>query len=425
MLEVVVIIRFAGWAPDILFSELDFQELRIMNKMTIRDIEVAGKRVLVRVDFNVPLDVKTGAITDDSRIRAVLPTIKYLIERQSKVILLSHFGRPKGKVVAEMRLAPVAKRLAEILQRPVATANDCIGPEAEKAVAALKPGDVLLLENLRFHDEEEKGDEGFAKALARLGDAYVNDAFGTSHRAHASISGVTHYLPAVAGFLLEKEINTLGELLENPAHPFTALFGGAKVSDKVAMLQNIMGKVDCVLIGGGMAATFLKAKSYDVGASAVEADIIHIAAELIKEAENNHACLLLPVDVMVADKIDSRAAGKVVAIDAIPPGKVIVDIGPKTGKTFQKELKKSRTVFWNGPMGVAEIPQFAKGTQTLARLLSRLKAKTIVGGGSTAEVMVALGLADKITFVSTGGGASLEFLGGDALPGVVALRDRI
>jgi phosphoglycerate kinase len=393
--------------------------------MTVRDIDVTGKRVLVRVDFNVPLDVKTGAITDDSRIRAVLPTIKYLIEHKAKIILLSHFGRPRGKVVDEMRLAPAAKRLAEILKKPVAIANDCIGPEAEKAAATLKSGDVLLLENLRFHPGEEKGDESFAKALAGLGDVYVNDAFGTSHRAHASISGIPHYLPAVAGFLLEKEINTLGGLLENPAHPFTALFGGAKVSDKVAMLKNIMGKVDCLLIGGGMAATFLKAKSYNVGASAVEADTISIAGELIKEAEKNHARILLPVDVMVADKIDGSTAGKIVAIDAIPSDKIIVDIGPKTIDAFQEELEKSRTVFWNGTMGIAEIPQFAKGTQTLARLLPKLKAKTIVGGGSTAETIEALGLANKITFVSTGGGASLEFLGGEELPGVVALRDRI
>ena len=396
-----------------------------MNKMTVRDIDVTGKRVLVRVDFNVPLNAKTGAITDDSRIRAVLPTIKYLIENKAKIILLSHFGRPRGKVVDEMRLAPAAKRLAEILKKPVAVANDCIGPEAEKAVAALKFGDVLLLENLRFHPEEEKGDESFAKALASLGDVYVNDAFGTSHRAHASISGIPYYLPAVAGFLLEKEINTLGGLLENPAHPFAALFGGAKVSDKVAMLKNIMGKVDCLLIGGGMAATFLKAKSYNVGASAVETDTINIASELIKAAENNHVRILLPVDVMVADKINGSTAGKVVAIDAIPSDKIIVDIGPKTIDAFQKELEKSWTVFWNGTMGIAEIPQFAQGTQTLAKLLPHLKAKTIVGGGSTAETIEALGLANKITFVSTGGGASLEFLGGEELPGIVALRDKI
>ena len=253
-----------------------------MNKMTVRDIEVTGKRVLVRVDFNVPVDAKTGAITDDSRIRAALPTIKYLIERNAKVILMSHLGRPKGKVVDDMRLTPVAQRLSQILGQQVGVAMDCIGPEVEKSVEALKAGDVLLLENLRFHPEEEAGNEDFAKALARLGDIYVNDAFGTSHRAHASISGITHYLPAVAGLLLEKEINTLGGLLENPAHPFIAVFGGAKVSDKVAMLNNIMGKVDCLLIGGGMAATFLKAEGYEVGSSLVEAESVDTAAKLIK-----------------------------------------------------------------------------------------------------------------------------------------------
>jgi len=395
-----------------------------MNKMTVRDIEVTGKRVLVRVDFNVPIDDKTGAITDDSRIRAAVPTIKYLLERKAKVILMSHFGRPKGKVVASMSLKPAAQRLSEILGQPVAMATDCIGPEVEKAVAKLKPGEVLLLENLRFHNEEEAGNPDFAKALARLGDIYVNDAFGTSHRAHASISGITQYLPSVAGFLLEKEINTLGGLLEKPEHPFTALFGGAKVSDKVAVLKNIMDKVDCLLIGGGMAATFLKTKNYELGKSLVEVDSLGVAAELIKAAAGSGVKLLLPVDVVVADKIDSSAAGDTVAVEAIPRDKMIVDIGPKTVSAFRKELEKSRTVFWNGPMGVAEIPQFAKGTTTLAKLLPKLKAKTIVGGGSTAEVIDALGLADKVTFVSTGGGASLEFLGGEQLPGVVSLMDK-
>jgi phosphoglycerate kinase len=395
-----------------------------MNKMTVRDIDVTGKRVLVRVDFNVPIDARTGAITDDSRIRASLPTIKYLIERKAKVILMSHLGRPKGKVVEEMRLTPVAKRLSQILGQPVGVAMDCIGPEVEKSVENLKAGDVLLLENLRFHPEEEAGSEDFARALARLGDVFVNDAFGTSHRAHASISGIAHYLPAVAGFLLEKEINTLGGLMEHPVHPFTSIFGGAKVSDKVGMLKNIMGKVDCLLIGGGMAATFLKAKSFEVGRSPVEADALDMATELIKEAARSGTRLILPVDVVVADEIDRDAVGKVVSVDAIPPDKMIADIGPKTIENFRRELKKSRTVFWNGPVGVEEIPQFAKGTQALAKLLPELKATTVVGGGSTAEVIEALGLADKVTFVSTGGGASLEFLGGEELPGVVALRDK-
>ncbi|MBN1692283.1 MAG: phosphoglycerate kinase [Dehalococcoidales bacterium] len=396
-----------------------------MNKMTVRDIDVAGKRVLARVDFNVPLDPVTGTITDDSRIRAALPTIKYLLERNAKVILMSHLGRPKGKVVDGLRLAPVARRIAEILGKKINTVPDCIGTEAEKAVAALKPGDVLMLENLRFHTEEEKGDEGFAKALARLGDVYVNDAFGTSHRAHASMYGITRYLPSVAGFLLEKEINTLGGLLESPEHPFVALFGGAKVSDKVAVLKNIMGKVDLLLIGGGMAATFLKAKSFGVGKSKVEAETISIASELMQAAEINGSRFLLPLDVMVADEIDIGVLGNIVTIDAVPPHMTIVDIGPATIELFSQALERSRTVFWNGPMGVEEIPQFAGGTHALAKLMPQLKAKTIIGGGSTAEVITALGLEDEVTFVSTGGGASLEFLGGGNLPGVVALRDKI
>jgi 3-phosphoglycerate kinase len=395
-----------------------------MNKMTIRDIELTGKKVLVRVDFNVPLDVKTGEITDDSRIRAALPTIEYLIEHKARVILLSHFGRPKGKVVEDIRLAPVAKRLSQILGKPVATAKDCIGPEVEKAVNELKTGGVILLENLRFHSEEEAGDANFAKALAKLGDVYVNDAFGTSHRPHASISGIAQYLPAVAGFLLEKEINTLGGLLEKPDHPFTAMFGGAKVSDKVAVLKNIMGKVDCLLIGGGMAATFLKVKGYEIGKSLLEKESLEVASGLMKTAEEKGVRLLLPVDAVVAAAIDEKAAAAVVPIDAIPADKMIADIGPKTTKLFEKELKKSKMVFWNGPMGVEEIPQFAKGTETIAKLLPKLKAKTIMGGGSTGEVIDKLGLADKVTFVSTGGGASLEFLGGDELPGVAALLDK-
>ena len=395
-----------------------------MNKMTVRDIEVTGKRVLVRVDFNVPVDARTGAITDDSRIRAALPTIKYLTERNARVILISHLGRPKGKVVDSLRLAPVAQRLSQILGQQVGVAVNCIGPEVEKSVETLKAGDVLLLENLRFHSDEETGSPGFARALARLGDIFVNDAFGTSHRAHASIAGIAQYLPAVAGLLLEKEINTLGGLLENPVHPFTSIFGGAKVSDKVGMLRNIMGKVDCLLIGGGMAATFLKAKSYQVGTSLIEADCVGTAVRLIYMAEKSGTRLLLPVDVVVADDISDTAKGEVVDINAVPPEKKIADIGPKTVEMFRRELKNSQTIFWNGPVGVAEIPQFAAGTEDLARLLPGLKAATIVGGGSTAEVIDALGLADKVTFVSTGGGASLKFLGGEELPGVVSLLDK-
>jgi phosphoglycerate kinase len=395
-----------------------------MNKMTVKDIDVSGKIVLVRVDFNVPVDPATGEITDDSRIRASLPTIRYLLDHKAGVILMSHFGRPRGKVVSDMRLVPVARRLTQILGRPVKTTEDCIGPAVEKAARALQPGEVLMLENLRFHAEEEAGDANFARALAGLGDIYVNDAFGTSHRPHASISGIAKYLPAVAGFLLEKEINTLGGLIEKPAHPFTSLFGGAKVSDKVAVLNNILKKVDCLLIGGGMAATFLKAQGRQVGASAVEDETVVTAAGLMKEAVHQGVRLVLPVDVVVADDLTAASRASVVSVAAVPPAKKIADIGPKTIDLFGKELKQSKTVFWNGPMGVHEVPQFAQGTRALATLISKLKATTVIGGGSTAEVIDGMGLTDKVTFVSTGGGASLEFLGGDALPGVMALMDK-
>ncbi len=395
-----------------------------MNKMTIRDIPLTGRKVLLRVDFNVSVDASTGAIADDSRLRAALPTIRYLLERSARVVLLSHLGRPKGKINHEMWLAPVAQRLSQILGQQVGIAVDCIGPEVQKSVTALKAGDVMLLENLRFHPEEEAGDPEFARALASLGDIYVNDAFGTSHRAHASISGIAQHLPAVAGFLLEKEINTLGGLLEDPKHPFISVFGGAKVSDKVAMLKNIMYKVDAILVGGGMAATFLKAQSYNVGTSLVEEESTGVAGEIIQQVSASGARLLLPVDVVVADKITEDAEGTIVPVGEIPPDKKIADVGPETVEIFRQELKQSKTVFWNGPLGVNEIPQFAAGTEALAVLLAGLEATTVVGGGSTAEVIEALGLADKVTFVSTGGGASLEFLGGEEMPGVTALNDK-
>jgi phosphoglycerate kinase len=394
-----------------------------MDKMTVRDIDVNSKKVLVRVDFNVPMD-KDGRIMDDSRIRASLPTIKYLLDRKAKIILLSHIGRPKGKVVEDMRLAPVAGRLSQILGKKVETTADCIGPEVEKTVSALKLGSIIMLENLRFHNEEEAGDVDFAKSLAKLGDVYVNDAFGTSHRAHASISVIAQFLPAVAGFLLEKEITTLGGLLEKPDHPFTAVFGGAKVSDKVAVLKNILGKVNVLLIGGGMAGTFLKVKKHEIGKSLMETESLGIAADLIKLAESAGVKLVLPVDAVVTDTIDVKSPGSIVQIDKVPPEKMIADIGPRTIELFSQELKKSKTVFWNGPMGVEEIPQFARGTEMIAHLLVEIKAKTIIGGGSTSEVVDKLGLADKMTFVSTGGGASMEFLGGDILPGVAALLDK-
>jgi len=395
-----------------------------MNKLTVRDIEVGGKRVLVRVDFNVPLDEETGAITDDNRIRATLPTINYLINRKARVILCSHLGRSKGKVVEKLRLAPVAQRLSQILGQKVEATTDCIGPEVEKAVEKLKPGDVLLLENIRFHPEEEANDVAFAQALARLADVYVNDAFGASHRAHASIVGVAKYLPAVAGLLVEKEINTLEGILAHPAHPFAELTGGAKVSDKISILENIMDKVDCLLIGGGMAATFLKAKSYEVGLSLMEDDTLDFAVKLMRDAAQRGVRLMLPVDVVVADKLSAGAEVKVISVKSIPPDWRIVDIGPQTISNFSQELRRCKTIFWNGPMGMYEIPQFAQGTQAMARLLAGLEATTIIGGGSTAEVVTAMKLVDRMTFVSTGGGASLRFLSGGTLPGVEVLLDK-
>jgi len=392
-----------------------------VNKLTIRDIDVSGKRVLVRTDFNVPLNEKTGAINDDSRIRATLPTIKYLIGRRARVILCSHLGRPKGRVVAKLSLTVVARRLSQILGQTVKVASDSLGAEVKQAVEVLKPGDVILLENIRFHPEEEANDDSFARDLARLADIYVNDAFGASHRSHASIVGVANYLPAVAGLLVEKEISVLEDLLANPLHPFAELAGGAKVSDKLGIMANTIDKVDCLLIGGSMAATFLKAKSYQVGTSLVENDKIELATELMKEADQRGVRLMLPVDVVVTPEVTAEAEAKVVSIEEIPPEWEIADIGPQTIKNFSEELKRCRTIFWNGPMGIYEIAQFAKGTQAMARLLAGLKATTIIGGGSSAEVITEMKLADKMTFVSTGGGASLRFLSGQKLPGVEVL----
>lgn len=394
-----------------------------MGKTIVSDIEVSNKKVLVRADFNVPLDEETGAITDDSRIQAVLPTIEYLTDRGARVILCSHLGRPKGKVVDKLRLAVVAQRLSQILGHQVECAEDCIGPEVEKAIEKLNNSGVLLLENVRFHPEEERNDDSFAQALSRLADIYVNDAFGTAHRNHASVVGVTKYLPAVAGLLLEKELKSLGGILKHPAHPFIVLLGGAKISDKVAMIENIMDKVECILIGGGMAATFLKAKSYEIGLSLLD-DMVELAARLMEKVVNNRTRLLLPVDVVVADEVRNTAKGNIVSVGNISPKARIVDIGPQTIKIFTEELQKSKTVFWNGPMGVCEIPQFARGTLAMTGVLADLDVTTVVGGGSTAEIVTKSGLDNKMTFVSTGGGASLKFLAGEALPGVEALMDK-
>jgi len=392
--------------------------------LTVRDIEVAGKRVLVRVDFNVPMNGKTGAITDDSRIRATLPTIKYLTDHKARVILCSHLGRPKGKVVEQLRLTAVARHLSQILGYTVKVANDGIGPEVDRAAGNLKAGQVLLLENIRFHPEEEANDDAFAKRLASLADIYVNDAFGVCHRAHASIVGVARYLPAVAGLLVEKEVNVLEGLLANPHHPFAELAGGAKVGDKIDALENTMDKVDSILIGGSMAATFLKAKGCEVGLSLVEDDKLDFATRLMTDAARQGVNLMLPVDVVVADKLSAEAEFKTVSTADIPPDWRIVDIGPRTIKNFSEELRKCQTIFWNGPMGVYEIGRFAQGTQAMAKLLADLKATTIIGGGSTAEIVTAMKLADKMTFVSTGGGASLRFLGGENLPGIEVLLNR-
>jgi len=395
-----------------------------MDKASIKDVEVKGKRILVRVDFNVPLDDKSGEIMDDSRIRAALPTIKYLIGNGARVILASHLGRPDGKVVDSMRMAPVARRLSDLLGKEIGTPGDCIGPEAEKAASSLKDGDVLLLENLRFHSEEEANDPAFAEALAKLAQMYVDDAFGTAHRKHASIVGVTKHLPSVAGLLMERELKMLGGLLENPARPFCALLGGAKISDKVNLVRTIMPKIDRVLIGGGMAATFLKGKGIAIGQSLVEADRVDTARQIMREAESSNVRLLLPVDVLVAEKVSPDASTRVTPVEGIPDRMRIVDIGPKSTRSFQEQLKDCRTVFWNGPMGIYEVPKFAEGTKAMATTLAGLKASTVIGGGSTADIVAELGLESRMSFVSTGGGASLSLLSGEKLPGIEALMSK-
>lgn len=391
-----------------------------MNKKTVKDLDVQGKKVLVRVDFNVPLDDQQN-ITDDRRIVSALPTIRYLLDHGAAVILMSHLGRPKGQVQPEYSLGPVATRLSELLAQPVRMVPDCVGPDVQAAVAAMNPGDVVLLENLRFHNEETKNEPEFARQLASLADLYVNDAFGTAHRAHASTEGVTHYLPAAAGFLMEKELDFLGKAVESPKHPFVAILGGAKISDKIGVIDNLLGKVDKLIIGGGMANTFLKAQGYAVADSLVEDDSLDSARTLLKQGQNK---LILPVDVVVADGFANDAQKQVVKIDAVPAGWRILDIGPDTVKLFSDLLTTAKTVVWNGPMGVFEFPEFAKGTFALAHTLANIRAVTIIGGGDSAAAIEQAGLADRITHISTGGGASLEFLEGKTLPGVAALADR-
>jgi phosphoglycerate kinase len=395
-----------------------------MNKKTLRDIEVGGKRVLMRVDFNVPLDKSTNEITDDNRIRAALPSIKYLIDNKARVLLCSHLGRPKGTVTPKLSLAPVAKRLSKLLGQPVGLAEDCVGPRAADPGSALKDGEVLLLENLRFHPEEEKNDPDFAKALASLAEVYVNDAFGSAHRAHASTAGVAAHLPAVAGFLMEKELRFLGQALADPPRPFAMIVGGAKVSDKITMLESILPKVDVLIIGGGMANTFLKGHGYDVGASKVEDDQLDYAKTLIVMAEAKDIPLLLPSDAIAAERFEADSPNLTVPVDSVPDNWMILDIGPETIRQFSSQLKACRTVVWNGPMGVFEFPAFAEGTRSIASLLAELDAVTIIGGGDSAAAVEEQGLSDKMTHVSTGGGASLEFLEGKTLPGVAVLQDR-
>jgi phosphoglycerate kinase len=395
-----------------------------MQKKTIRDIEVNGKRVLVRVDFNVPLDRDTGAISDDSRIRASLPTINHLVDHKAKIILCSHLGRPEGKVVEELRMAPIARCLSQLIGLPVNIVNDCVGEEVQNKAKALKEGDILFLENLRFHPEEEANDSHFAQELASLADIYVNDAFGTAHRAHASTVGVANYLPAVAGFLMEKELVTMGKLLQAPEHPFACLIGGAKVGDKIRLIQSMLKKVDFLLIGGGMAATFLKAQGFEVGHSLAEKGKLNLAKELLQEAKEWNVPSLLPVDVVVAEQIKAATPTRIVPITDVPSNSYIVDIGPQTIELFSNELRKCHTIMWNGPMGIYEIPQFAQGTRSMANLLSTVNATTVVGGGSSAEVVKEMGLTDKMAYISTGGGASLRFLEGIPLPGVELLQNK-
>ena len=394
-----------------------------MNKRTVKDINVKGKRVFVRVDFNVPMD-EAGNITDDKRIRAALPTIQYLADQGARVILASHLGRPKGRPGEKYRLDPVAQRLAELLGQEITKVDDCIGAEPMEAADALQDGDILLLENVRFHPGEEKNDPEFAKGLAALADIYVNDAFGAAHRAHASTAGIAQYLPAVAGFLLQKEIETMGKALQNPERPFVAILGGAKVADKIGVISNLMQKVNTLVVGGGMAYTFLKAQGYEIGNSLLDSESLQLALDLMDEAKQLGVKFLLPVDVVIADAFAADAKHEVVDADKMRAGWQGLDIGPRTIELFAGEIQTAKTVVWNGPMGVFEMPAFAKGTNAIAEAMANSDAITIIGGGDSAAAVEQANLASKMTHVSTGGGASLEFLEGKALPGVEALNDR-
>ncbi|MGE5280433.1 MAG: phosphoglycerate kinase [Deltaproteobacteria bacterium] len=395
-----------------------------MDKMTVKDIAAKGKRIIMRVDFNVPRDKKTGAITDDTRIRAAVPTISYLLkEDPARLILMTHLGRPDGQVKEELRLDKVAQRLAELIKTPVKKLNDCVGEDVKKAIAASSEK-VILLENVRFHAEEEENDPAFARQLASLADIYVNDAFGTAHRAHASTEGVAHDLPAVAGFLIEKEIEYLGTALEKPQKPFAVILGGAKVSDKIGVIEHLLNKADKLLIGGGMAYTFLKAQGIAIGNSKLEKDKLDLAAETLAKAKKAGVQVLLPTDHLIVDAIDTPTRVETTPGASIPDGMIAVDIGPKTIQAFIAALKDCRTVCWNGPLGIFEVERYAAGTRDVARALAGSTAKTIIGGGDTASAVAAFGLEDKMTHISTGGGASLEFMEGKTLPGIAALKDK-
>ena len=393
-----------------------------MDKKTVRDLDVAGKKVLVRVDFNVPLNDK-GEITDDTRITASLPTIQYLLEHKAAVILMAHLGRPKGQVKPELSLAPVAKHLGKLLGKKILFASDCVGEAAQAAASKLKPGHILLLENLRFHKEEEKNDMEFAEKLASLADLYVNDGFGVSHRAHASVEGVTHFLPAAAGFLLEKEIQYVGQAVTNPLHPFVAIIGGAKVSDKIGVISHLLDKVDTLLIGGGMANTFLAAQGYKMGKSLVEEDKLDLAKELLAKAKKNKVNMLLPTDLVMAAAFAPDAEHVTEKVKNLNQAYMALDIGAETSKAYAEALADAKMIVWNGPMGVFEMDAFCKGTEAVAKAVAKSRATSIVGGGDSVAAIEKLGLAKRITHISTGGGASLEYLEGKVLPGVAALDD--
>ncbi len=395
-----------------------------MAKLFIEDLDVKGKRVLMRVDFNVPID-GDGRVADDSRIRAALKSIRYVMGNGGKLILMSHLGRPKGKAVPSLTLRPVAGRLSELLRKPVTQLDDCVGDSVKRAVDEMAPGDVVLLENLRFHAGEEKNDPAFSKELASLGDVYVDDAFGSAHRAHASVVGVTNYISqAAAGYLMQRELNYLGEALKSPKHPFVAILGGVKISTKIGVIESLLAKADSVLIGGAMSYTFLKAEGVPVGSSLVEQDKLELAASLIRKARQEGKELMLPLDHLVARKAEEGSEKKVVGRDGIEEGWLGVDIGPRTIDAYGGKISSAKTVVWNGPMGIFEIADFAEGTEEIAKKVAGSAALTIVGGGDSVAAINRFGLADKVTHVSTGGGASLEFLEGKELPGIAALSDK-